>query len=114
MIKKVLSNNDVLYLTIKKQFFDQIISGQKTKEYRDETDYWYERLTVIENGRPVAFKPFKFVRFCVGYSKTRDEAVVELKDLYLFRFIEDSPEGFKKGDQVFILELGKIKSKKTV
>ena len=36
--------SNVLTLTLKKQYFDAILSGEKTIEYRDIPDYWRPRL----------------------------------------------------------------------
>jgi len=32
-----------LHLNLKRKWFDMILSGQKTEEYRDITDYWVRR-----------------------------------------------------------------------
>src|SRR5690625_6384572 len=37
----------VLKLTVKKEWFDFIKSGEKTEEYREIKPYWVERLTQI-------------------------------------------------------------------
>lgn len=48
-----------LFLILKKQYFDQIESGEKTTEFRAMTDYWVDRL---------AGKNFETVIFQNGYS----------------------------------------------
>ena len=35
---------NILHLTLKKQWFDLILSGEKTTEYRDVKPYWITRL----------------------------------------------------------------------
>ena len=107
-----IDKKEVLYLTIMKVFFDQIISGEKIEEYREPTDYWFRRLYVIENNVPVRPKPFKYVRLCVGYHKNREEAIVEIKSINFFEFINDIPDGFERGDKSLVIELGKIISTK--
>ncbi|HSO88322.1 MAG TPA: hypothetical protein VLQ91_17340, partial [Draconibacterium sp.] len=57
-------------------------------------------------------KPYKFIRFCVGYHKDREESVVEIKDIYICEFVKNIPEGFEKGDTSFVIELGRIVSRK--
>lgn len=52
--------NKILYLTLKKQWFDLINSGVKTEEYRDIKPYWEKRL---EN------KTYDIVEFRNGYQK---------------------------------------------
>ena len=37
-------NKRILYLTLKRHWFDEIYSGRKKNEYRDMTDYWSKRL----------------------------------------------------------------------
>lgn len=108
-----IDKKDVLYLTIKKVFFDQIISGDKTEEYRDPTDYWIRRLMYVDkNDNVTGFKPFKYVRLCVGYNKDREEALVEIKSIKLFEFVKDIPAGFEKGDTMFTIALSKVIWKK--
>lgn len=47
----------VLYLSVKKQWFDMIASGEKTEEYRESSIYWssrfypYNRHVFVENLR---------------------------------------------------------------
>ena len=58
----------ILYLILKKEPFDRILSGVKTIEYRDKTDYWSKRLYV---------KLFDYVHFRHGYSTTARCMLVE-------------------------------------
>ncbi|MFV5702200.1 ASCH domain-containing protein [Flavobacterium sp. XS2P12] len=37
----------ILKLTLKKQYFDQILSGEKSEEYRDVKPYFVSRLTLV-------------------------------------------------------------------
>ncbi len=57
-----------LYLILKKEPFDRILSRIKTTEYRDKTDYWSRRLDD---------KLFDYVHFRNGYSKTARCMLVE-------------------------------------
>ena len=106
------NKNEVLYLTIMKVFFDQIISGKKVEEFREPTDYWFRRLFIIEDNTVIKPKPFKYARFCVGYHKDREEALVEIKDIGYYEFVDYIPEGFEKGDEAIVIQLGKILSTK--
>lgn len=108
-----LNNSDVLYVTIKKVYFDLILSGAKTEEYREPTDYWFRRLMISKNGIPDRFKPFKYIRLCVGYHRDREEAILKIKNIYLAKFVRKIPEGFQKGDTSFVIELGELVTKKT-
>jgi len=49
---------DTLYLIVIKEVWDRIISGEKTIEYRERTDYWDKR---IHN------RDYKYVRITNGY-----------------------------------------------
>jgi hypothetical protein len=35
-------------MTIKKQYFDEILSGEKTSEYRENKAYWHTRLDNVK------------------------------------------------------------------
>lgn len=85
----------VLILTVCKEWFDMIVSGEKTEEYRKIKPYWASRL-VNQNaesgmvgfdefggytaviGKP-EYKPFTHVLFVNGYRKdsTRIEKEIE-------------------------------------
>ena len=68
--------SNVLTLTLKKQYFDAILSGEKTIEYRDITDYWRPRL---EN------KEYDTILFRNGYSTRSPQMMVEYKELTIDR-----------------------------
>ena len=63
----------VLHLTIKKEWFDKIASGEKKIEYREVKDYWIKRLCNNpgdETGEWTwDFKKFDEIYFKNGYSK---------------------------------------------
>jgi hypothetical protein len=63
-----------LYLILKKEPFDRILSGKKVTEYRDKTDYWSRRLDD---------KLFDYVHFRHGYSKTARCMLVEHLGMYV-------------------------------
>ena len=50
---------NTIHLILELQYWNQIASGSKTHEYRDNTEFWRKRIF----GR-------KFVTFHKGYSKT--------------------------------------------
>lgn len=41
----------VLTLTVSKEWFDMIVSGEKTEEYRAPKSYWIKRLLVSNSDR---------------------------------------------------------------
>jgi hypothetical protein len=66
----------ILYLTLFKEFFDKILSGEKVEEYRDKKEYWEKRL--FEKNKPIKYD---FVVFKNGHSKHAPEIKVEYKGL---------------------------------
>ena len=60
----------VLYLNLFRKYFDQIVEGTKTIEYRDKTDYWKKR---IEN------REYDIIKFRNGYAKDAPTMLVEYK-----------------------------------
>ena len=67
----------VLNLSVTKEWFDKISSGEKTEEYRDIKDYWIARLIINPSafylkramGKELDVIPFTHVRFTNGYPK---------------------------------------------
>jgi len=58
----------ILHLTLYKKWFDLILSGKKTIEYRRDIPYWRKRLFVTY---PFDCKLFDQIHFRNGYGKTR-------------------------------------------
>lgn len=85
-----------LQLTIKKEYFDQIVSGEKTEEYRIIKPYWVKRLIDREYDRVI---------FRNGYAK--DASIVSKK--YLGYEIKNITHEFFGDEQisVFAIKLGK-------
>ena len=79
-------NKRVLHLTLIKKWFDLILSGKKTKEYRDIKPYWTKRLVG---------KEFEEIHFKNGYSKNAPFMRVEWKDM-------------KKEKGKYVILLGKV------
>lgn len=88
----------ILYLTLKKKWFDLIKSGQKTEEYREIKPYWEKRLKD---------KYFDCVCFKNGYSANAPQFTIELKGIEIKEGREEW--GAEKGVKYFVLTLGKIK-----
>lgn len=89
----------VLTLSVKKEWFDKIVSGEKKEEYREIKPYWISRLVnhqagsgdvlfeefggySIVVGKP-EYKPFTHVLFINGYGddKPRVEKAIEWIDI---------------------------------
>lgn len=69
----------ILYLSVKKKWFDMIVSGEKTEEYRVHKLYWTKRLACVKikrdsYGRCVGSEilpDFTHVIFNCGYNPKR-------------------------------------------
>lgn len=55
--------NKVLYLPLKKEWFEMIKSGEKNEEYREVKEYWKKRLSKHE---------YEYVELTLGYPKSDD------------------------------------------
>lgn len=90
----------VLNLIIKQKFFDLIMSGEKTQEFREirpSTEKRYVQLDeegyeiMDENGNSVPIV-YDAIRFYVGYNKDRDSALVKVESAYTEIFVDEQGE----------------------
>jgi hypothetical protein len=81
---------EILHLTLKREYFAQIVNKQKDKEYRECKPYWRKRL----EGRK-----FDAVLFRNGYGKKVPEMLVEFRGL--------SRVGKGRGAE-YVIRLGRI------
>jgi hypothetical protein len=86
----------VLHLTIKREYFDKIISGRKKTEYREIKPYWKKRLEG---------KTFSEVQFRNGYGRDAPITRVEFKGLSKKQFM---------GSLHYAIQLGKILEVKNI
>lgn len=69
----------VLTLNIKKEYFDQIMSGEKTEEYREVKQTTINKYTYIDPADNKRYlRPYDVLHLYVGYHKNRDSAIVEV------------------------------------
>lgn len=123
-----------LKLTIKKEYFDMILSGEKPEEYREVKKYWFDRLVfqkekvtdylglnnltlinfnfrlkkLVQNpfqAKMIAFIPFDEVEFTNGYSATSPKAVFECKGIEIST--GKTNWGALEGKTYFVIKLGK-------
>ena len=80
----------ILHLNLYRKYFDQILEGKKTTEYREVTPYWSKRL----EGRY-----YDVIKFRNGYAKDAPEMIVEFKGMGTVTF-QTTP--------TYAIELGKI------
>ena len=80
--KKMLVSKTVepkpLFLILKGTYFDQIIAGTKTIEYRDNTPFYTSRL--MRDGK---YRNFETVIFQEGYNKNARRMTVEIEKVIL-------------------------------
>lgn len=88
--------------------FEEIQLGIKKHEFRSLSDFYGRLFCVREKGEYVGFKPINAVWFALGYRSDRKMLKVEVKEINIDTFVDIIPEGFKKGDQTFTLDLGVI------
>ena len=90
----------VLYLTIKREWFDKILSGEKTIEYREVKRYWHCRLIKKEQ-----YVKFDYIIFKNGYSK--NAPTIKIKHIKTERIYGYSTD-LKIDKQVYAIHLGEI------
>nr|DAS17119.1 MAG TPA: ASCH domain protein [Caudoviricetes sp.] len=94
---------NTLHLTLKKQWFDMILSGIKTEEYREIKPYWTKRFYS---------KRYHYICFRNGYARDAPSLTIELKTI---RFGTGKPEwGAEPNKKYFVLYLGKIINTKNI
>ena len=70
-VGKLEKNNATLYLIVYADIMDRILSGEKTIEYRECTDYWKKRIVDT---------PYKELRITNGYgNETRPYVLLRYK-----------------------------------
>ncbi len=71
----------VLSLIIKKVYFDEIISGEKTIEYRELKQTTINKFTYVDaNDNKRYLRRYDALRLYVGYNKNRESALVQVVD----------------------------------
>lgn len=85
----------IVYLTLKKQWFDLINSGVKTEEYREIKSYWEKRL---EN------KSYDVVKFKNGYHK--DAPTMSFKINEIVKGKGNTEWGAIQGETYYVIKLG--------
>jgi len=90
----------VLNLIIKQSWFDKILSGEKTQEFREIKPTTYKKYIELDengfdkedgNGNSIPIK-YDAIRFFVGYNPNRDSMLVEVKDTYTEIFVDEEGE----------------------
>lgn len=86
---------EILNLIITQAWFDRIMSGNKKQEFRDIKPTTQRRYCevdkegyCIERNGEIVPRHYDAIRFCVGYRKDRDTALVRVKDAHI-ELVED-------------------------
>ena len=101
---------NILHLTLKKQWFEKILHGQKNQEYRALTHYWQARLMHPDG----TMKQYDYVRFRNGYARNAPTMDV---DFIVTQIGYPNREWCEKGSasrQCFIIQLGQIQNTKNI
>jgi hypothetical protein len=105
----------ILKLTLKKQWFDMILSGDKTEEYRELKDYWVNRLTSKCTAGCGSewreYKHFDAVQFFNGayYSEKLPNFIVQCGEITKSK--GNTEWGAIDGVKYFTIQLGEVLSK---
>jgi len=112
----------VLYLPLKKEWYEMIERGEKTEEYRERSAYWIARLfeprrmpiayiedRTAENPGFVVFSslprvPIRYDAVCFSYGYTKRRMTFEYKGVTIGR---GRPEWGAPDHTVFIIKLGR-------
>lgn len=89
-----------LFLTLKKEFFDQIKCGEKKFEYRDYKKHWIQRLMNTDG----TFKTYDFILFRNGYHRDAPQMTVKFKGIKIIK----EKTTWLSHKKYFEIELGEI------
>lgn len=97
-----MERRKILHLTLKKEWFDMILSGEKKTEYREVKPYWESRLFDIYR-MPIIYE---VIRFRNGYSRDAPTMDVEWKGV---KYSQGDPKiGAIEGEYYYCIQLGSI------
>lgn len=122
MAKNGIDAKSVVYLTIAREPLERIISGDKTVEFRDFSDFYVKKLFVVSDGEVVDAKPFTHILFQAGYSANSPRALVEIADIKVklpedtapqsavgkAMYAEAEVEGFEQDDAWIGISIGAV------
>lgn len=95
----------ILHLSLKKRWFDMILSGEKKEEYRELKPFWQTRLVKTGYWHTQECVEFDYVHFTNGYGGDKPQIIIECKGIS----VVDSGNikwGFE--DRCFGIKLGEI------
>lgn len=89
--------NRTLNLTLKKKWFDLILSGEKKEEYREVKNYFIKRFFKHE---------YKQILFRNGYSSNSRKILIKCDGIYIGNAKPEWSDNWI--GEVFVIKLGKI------
>lgn len=100
-----MSEIKVLELTLKKKWFDMIVSGEKKEEYREGKQYWIARLCKkVEDESHAVFVIRKFSHVRFRYSKKSPTHIRKVKDIIIGAGKKEW--GADESENYFVIKLG--------
>lgn len=106
MIKQnAIDEPKVLPLTLKKKWFDMILSGVKKEEYREQKPFWQTRFIKKGHWHSQTCKDFDVIHFTNGYGKNRPQIIIECKGIEVSNK-GNSDWGFT--GRCFVIKLGDV------
>ena len=101
-----------LKLTLKKKWFDMILSGEKKEEYREVKNHWIQRLTIpmpcFNNGYEFICDEFSLIEFSNGYGSNVPKFIIECKNIHTG--FGKTEWGAEENVNYFVITLGQIVS----
>ena len=85
----------ILYLTLKKKWYDMIDAGEKLDEYREVKDYWIKRL----------MKHYDAVQFSNGYHKDARKMMFQVRSIGIGNGL--TKWGAVDGVKYYVIKLGR-------
>ena len=98
----------ILTLQIKKNYLDEILSGEKTEEFREirpkNSKKYIEYFTAEDGEEDVRPLKYDAIQFFNGYAKDRAEAVVKIEDAEIEYIIDEDGNyiEFEENGETFI------------
>ena len=101
----------ILKLTLKKKWFDMILSGEKKEEYREIKRYWIQRFCdefKFEIFDPECFKHFDLIEFSNGYGHKVPKFTIKCEGFKISK--GNTLWGAEPNMYYFVVKLGHIVS----
>lgn len=98
-------DSPILFLTVKREFFEDIILGNKKEEYREVKPYWKTRLSNI-----LGRLEFERHKVCIrnGYQKDAPEVICDLRYITTGYGLKEWGADTVSESKVYIIGLGEI------